>query len=333
MIYLLIGDNDLEIQRFIEVRIKAVGEDPGLADLNLTRLDLRQSSEEDLHQSAYALPLFTDRRLVIGFNGVARINSLKDEARARWTKLLEGLPPSTDLILVLSDSRFTRKGVRDWEIYTSNHWLRKWAAGLGKAVETREMDLPLPAAMPNWIEKEAVRQGGKFEGLAAAVLFAHTGTDTRLASMEIAKLLMYVNFERAVQAEDVEKLVAQVAVPSVFALTDALAQGKRGDALHVLHQLMEEEDPLGLFGMIVRQYRLLIHAREMLDEGQDAYAVGGALRLPNRVAGDLCAQARRLPMPRLIEIYHRLLQTDQDIKTGQMEAAAALDLLVVEIVK
>lgn len=330
MIYLLIGDDELGIQRFIEEKVKALGSDAALADLNLTRLDLRQCGEEELHQAAYALPLFTERRLVIGFNGSSRINSLKDEARARWTKLLEGLPDTTDLILVLPDTRYTRKGVREWEMYTPNQWLRKWATGLGEAVKTYEMDLPQDREMPAWVEKEAERQGGKLQRGAAAALVAHTGCDTRLASMEIAKLLTYVNFERPVQVEDVEKLVAQVTVPSVFALTDALGQGKRGEALHLLHQLLEEEDALGLFGMIVRQYRLLITAREMLDERQNSSAVAAALGLPSKVAEGLCAQARRLSMPRLLQIYHRLLQTDQDIKTGQMEPPAALDLLIVE---
>ena len=42
-------------------------------------------------------------------------------------------------------------------------------------------------------------------------------------------------------------------------------------------------------------------------------------------------QAARYPMPRLKEIYHKLLETDLSIKTGKFDGELALTILVAEL--
>jgi len=42
-------------------------------------------------------------------------------------------------------------------------------------------------------------------------------------------------------------------------------------------------------------------------------------------------QASRYSLPRLREVYHRLLETDLSIKTGKYDAELALNILVAEL--
>ena len=49
------------------------------------------------------------------------------------------------------------------------------------------------------------------------------------------------------------------------------------------------------------------------------------------VAGKALRQARGFSMQKLEDIYHRLLQIDEQAKTGQMPLDLALDLLVAEM--
>jgi DNA polymerase III delta subunit len=83
--------------------------------------------------------------------------------------------------------------------------------------------------------------------------------------------------------------------------------------------------------MIVRQYRFLLQARELLDAGQTEVGVAQALGLHPYPAQKFSEQARHLPLPVLEQIYHRLLDYDADIKTGRTDPAAALEALVVSL--
>lgn len=322
-VYIFHGDDHLAIRRHVNELCAELG-DPSFADLNITRLDGRQSSDEDLRSAANAMPFLTDRRLVFLTNPFTRLNN--DAARKRFTALLDGLPESTGLVLVVEDT-FER---RDWKTLTSAHFVRRWVSAAGSRAKYTLCQLPAVREMIEWIRKEARSQGGQFSPQAAAALMAHVGNDTRMASLEIEKLLIYVDFKRPVEADDVNELTAQGGQADVFEMVDALAGGNTRQALNLLHRLLEAQEPLSLFGMIVRQFRLLVQARELLDEGQGAH-ISGELRLPSFVADKLTAQARRFSMAQLEDLYHRLLILDETMKTGQAPADLALDTFVAEL--
>ena len=92
------------------------------------------------------------------------------------------------------------------------------------------------------------------------------GNETQVALQEIRKLLEYANYQRAVEQEDVELLTASTAQVNIFEMVDALAEGNASKAQRLLQVLMEM-DRESVFGMVVRQFRLLIQAREGLDDG------------------------------------------------------------------
>jgi DNA polymerase-3 subunit delta len=185
--------------------------------------------------------------------------------------------------------------------------------------------------MPRWIEGEARKQGGKIEPDAAARLSEMVGEDTRIAALELTKLLTYVNFERPIKLLDVEKVSIVSAQGSVFELVDALGTGDGKRAQKVLHQLLENADAFELWGMVIRQFRLLIQAREILDETGNQAEVQKELGLHEFVAGKVTTQARRFSMATLEEIYHKLLEIDEGAKTSQVPLDLALDTLIVEL--
>ena len=98
--------------------------------------------------------------------------------------------------------------------------------------------------------------------------------------------------------------------------------------MNMLHRLLEQQDPIPIFGMVVRQFRLLLLTREILDSGGNRGEVARRLRVPPFVADKLVIQSRRFTIPVLEEIYHRLLDVDEAIKTGKVPGDLALDTLV-----
>lgn len=327
IVYVFHGDDPLTIRRQVEEMVNKMG-DPTIAELNTTRLDGRQASDDDVRSAANAMPFLADRRMVILSNPFARLNT--DAARKRFLSLLDGLPSSTALLLVVEDV-FEQKKWKSLPEVDSN-WMRKWLRAAGGRALYRLCALPRMSEMQEWVRKEALRQGGKFTPEAASALVAHMGNDTQAASLEIDKLLIFVDRKRAVDIGDVEEMTAQGGQADIFEMVDAMASGNTRQALSVLHQLLETQEPLSLFGMVTRQFRLLLQAREVLDEGRGSQ-IASELHIHPFVADKLSGQARRFSMAQLEAIYHRLLLLDETMKTSQMPSDLALDTFIAELAR
>jgi DNA polymerase-3 subunit delta len=136
---------------------------------------------------------------------------------------------------------------------------------------------------------------------------------------------------RPITLLDVERVSIVSAQGNVFELVDALGQGDGKKAQRVLHQLLEEEEASELWGMVIRQFRLLLQARELLDTGASIPEIQKALGLYEFVAQKITNQAKRFSLSALESIYHKLLEIDEGAKTSQVPLDLALDMLVVEL--
>ena len=287
--------------------------------MNTARLEARTVSEDELNNAVNAMPFLTDRRLVFLSNPSARTSV--PAARQKLLDFLLAAPPSTLVVMhELIEPRDAPK-----------HWLVKRVERGDFKAETFFM--PRLKDMPGWIVNEAKRQKGQIESAAAARLAEMVGEDTRIAAQEITKLLTYVNFARSVTAADVESVSIVSAQGDVFALVDALASGDGKRSQRVLRQLLEDEDAFALWGMVIRQFRLLLQAREILDGHGNRFDVQKKLGVHEFVAGKISDQSAHFSMSALEKIYHRLLEMDEAAKTGEMPLEVALEMFVVELIR
>ena len=325
LVILLRGDDPFAMERIVKDLCARVSEDPAMADLNTTRLDGRTASNEEIRTATDSLPFLANRRLVVLVHPFFKLGP--EAARQRFLALLEKLPETTGLVLLVED----RPLGQSWETLKPDHWLIKWLAQTKQPHLIRECLLPRQSDMPNWVRKEAEKQGGQFTSQAALALANHTANDTALASQEITKLLTYVDFKRPVDAEDVEECSAAGGQVDVYKMVDAIANGDCNTALRMLHGLLEEKDAITLFNRMVDQFRKLLQIREILDEGGGVSQVIQDVEQRKWLAPKLVDQARRFSMAELAVIYHRLVEMDQDTKTSQMPLDLAMDTLIVEL--
>ena len=318
-IFFFYGNDEFAIRKQAE-KFETMFSDPTTAGMNTAHLDARSASENELGNATGAMPFLAPQRLVILENVSKKYTGL--EGHKRFVAFLETVPPSTKLVLVDPDE------IKERDI--PNHWLVKWAAKAGDKAKSQGFMLPRQREMPGWIITEAKRQGGQIEPAAAARLAEMTGEETRQAAQEITKLLTYVNFAHAIGIEDVEAVSILTAGVDVFDLVDAIGMQNGKLAQKLLHRLLEEKDAFEIFGMVVRQFRLLTIAREVIDEGGALPDVTEALGMHPFVAEKAYKQARAFSMEALDAIYHRLLAIDEAAKTGVMPLDLALDTLIVE---
>ncbi len=333
MLYLLHGPDSYSRSEEI-ARIKASIGDPSLVDLNTTILDGRQVTLADLLHACDALPFLAEKRLVIVEGLASRLSSPEEEkvlsSAAKGKGLLKDivgylsrLPETTCLILVEN------------ETVKENHPLYKETAARGKEF-AKHFPLLQGADLERWISQRAKRKGAQIDSQAVKELTIYAGSNTRLLDIELEKLATYMGGKQPIRVEDVHRLVSYVREESIFRLVDALGERNGPAAIQVLHQLMEDSpEPsyaLYVLSMIARQFRLLMQAKEMVEQRLPAVEIMKVLHLSHRFILDkLLLQARNFSLDRLKALYRKLQRIDVDIKTGNMETALALDLFVAEV--
>ncbi len=329
-VYLLRGDDSTRINELL-TRFKSDLGSPDMAGLNTNVLDGATAPLDDIRSAALAMPFLTERRLVIMENALARLDGKKDEEQKKFLALLDSLPQTTALVLVVEDKLVSKRGESAWEKLSGRHWLMNWIKEAGMRAWVEDCPLPTEREMTGWVLRKAKELGGTFQPGAAARLAEYVGNNTRRAVQEITKLLTYVRYDQPVTSEDVVLLTAQEQEGNIFELTDALGGRNGHKALEQLHILLESSDALELSGMINRQFRLLLQAREILDERGGEAQVREELNLHPYVAQKLTVQARHFSMAQLEEVYRRLLKIDLDIKTGGMPGDVAFEVLIAEL--
>ena len=323
VVYLLHGDDEFAIAQYIQ-RMEAKLEDAGSAALNTVRLDGRAVSLDELRQAAFAIPFMVRRRIVVVDHPLARLSSpLQQE---KFSALLNQIPESTALLLA-EYRTLQQQDKKD----KKKHWLLKWAETAGERVDVTHFPAMNPIEMQRWIMKQAKAVHGEFTPKAAQELGLLVGDDSRMASQEVEKLVAYANYARPVEAEDVALLGAGAGHADVFVMVDALGNGDAKTAMSTLRRLLVGQDALSLLGMVVRQFRLLLLTREVIDGGGREAEVAREVGVQPFVAAKISAQARRFSLPALEAIYRRLLGVDEAIKTGQMEGDVALETFVAQI--
>ena len=318
-VYFLYGNDEFAITRRLK-EFEADFPDSTSADMNTARLDARTMTENDFNTAVNAMPFLAPKRLVILGNPSGKYS--KPNERKKFEEFIENVPETARLVI------HETMEPRD----VNKHWLVKWAGKNNTIVKVQAFMLPRQWEMAGWIVNETKSQGGEIETPAAAKLAEMVGVNTRQAGQEIAKLLAYVNWERQVRVQDVEAVSIVTAQESVFDFVDALANGDSKSAQRLLHRLLENEDAFSLWGMVIRQFRLLLLAREVLDSRGGREEVAQALGVHPFVAEKTTGQARVFTLPILEKIYHKLLEIDEGVKTGQYSLELALDTLVVELI-
>ena len=317
VVYLLHGDDDFQIASFIDAMVERLG-DLTTAEMNTTRLPANSYRIEDLRTAAAAMPFLATRRLVVA-EEVSKQCKRKAE-QEKLISLMESLPPTAALVLVEPDT------------LKNTHWLMKWADNSEGRAYVRGFPAPKGAQLIQHIRKYAADQGGEISMQAASLLAESSGQELRAAVLEVDKLLAYVNYQRPVDVDDVEIAAAFVGGQGdYFTLIDSIAARNGRKAMDMLEKLLDEQDGLPLFFSLVGHFRLVLQAREVVENGGNDSTVAKTLGIHPFRAQKITAQARTLSLAALERIYLRLQQLDIEIKTGQIIPDLALETLVLEL--
>ncbi len=314
-LYVFQGENDLQREEALVKVIRETGVSPDWRDLN-TEILTAPLTPADFRRACNTIPFLGDRRIVIAREV---LSNLKGEAAREVAAYLADMPPTTTLIFCES------------ELISPQNPVLAQAQKMGAIIQT--FNVPGPKEVVGWIINRTKMHGGRMDGQAAALLAQNIGSNVRLLDQEIQKLLLYCGENKTITVDDVKLMVPYVqSADVIFNMVDAIGQRNPRNAAIYLHRLLAVgQHPLTIFGMVVRQFRLLIQARWLIDHNGRETDVAARLKLHPYAAEKTCAQAERFTFEQLRTAYRLLTKSDLAIKRGMLDAEAALDLLVMQL--
>ena len=312
MFYLFHGQDTYSQRETLNALLAKEG-DADMLSLNTTRLSGKITFAE-LQGACDAMPFLSRVRVVLVQD---LFSSIPDKAfMEKLEAYLPNLPQSTRLIFLESQA------------LPENHRVIRLAAK-DKMGYTRRFELPKGDELERWVRAHVEAGGSHIAPQAASLLAANVGGDLTAMTNEIEKLSLYKGPGGTIEAADVELLSPYAAEGNIFELVDALGGRQSARAAELFQQKVNEgADPFYLFSMFIRQFRLLLQAKTLLEAGERPAGIAEQLKQRPFVAEKLARQARNFTLPQLEQIYRRLLEIDVDTKTGHADLLTALYLLV-----
>lgn len=321
MLIFVYGDDTFRIRekvRAVRDRFREKFDPTGLNEAEFPSGSQSAPLPAEVLPSVMSAPFLGAKRLVIVRDLMAKI---KKDAAEDWARLKE-TPDST---IVVFWENAEAKAVESSALFKL----------LKDAADVHTYPFPELSGSPleKWVMARMKDMGMSAERGVVPSLVARVGSDLWQMQNELEKLRAYAD-DAPVALAMVDTLVRASFESQIFALMDAVSQGNAPKAL----QLLDEERASGandayIFSMIVRQARILLSARLMLEEqpGVTDRDIAKELHLHPFVAQKALSQARAFSSEDLLKFHSFLLDLDAGSKNGRHDGELAVDLAVADL--
>lgn len=291
---------------------------PGLEDMNETVLSA--PTAQQIIESCETLPMMSDYRLIVVRDcALTQSGKAKDEAQesAALCEYLPRVPETTCLLFDLGDGVDKRK---------------KLAQALMKLPGAVSFDALDDAQLARWMGQTLRPLGKRMDRAACEALAFTSGRDLTMLSGELQKLAAYVGERTDITTQDIEQVATHTAECTVFAMVDAITEGRAQQAFELLGVLLQGgEQRIGILAMITRQYRQMMHLSAMLGERTPQAQQAKLLGVPPFALNRLTRQVGRRSYASLRACVEACVQADYDIKRGALREEAALEQLMLRL--
>jgi DNA polymerase-3 subunit delta len=308
--YLLYGEEGYLIERGREAIFAAILP-PQFREFNFTSYDADQASPAEIINACNTLPCMAQRRIVM----VKGTHRYSQSDLKSFIPYLQSPSPTTALI-------FIAEGM---------------PTGFIKEIKDGAFHLKRPSQgeTPQWIRSIAQELGKEIAPEAIRYLQEAIGSDLQGLRNELVKVSLYIGDKERIEVKDVEGVVSEIRVNTIFELTKAIGDRDLKRALWVLGKIWESgEHPLKILGMISRQFRHLLMTKEAMAQGGGTAEVKKQVGISNPYyLRELSAQAKGFPQQALQRALTKLWETDLDLKRSPLSKRLILEGLVIKLCK
>lgn len=324
-VYFLFGPEDylieVEIQRLLGQTLS-----PKERELNLHLFSGEDYSGQEIVHTAQTIPMLSQYRFVL----VKEADRIDEEKMDVLLKYIQNPSPTTCLVL-------RAQTLGPWKGY------RVEIEKVGKVIEYPRLK---GRALISWVRKKMTEKGKTISEDAADYLIEVVGDQLQSLENTLEKAFLTVGEKQRIELSDLEGVISEVKVSTIFDLTEAIGHQNLEKALGILEKAIgskailfkkEEEaskmdDPIPLLlSMMARQYRLLWRVKEMTSYQYEIGEVAKILRMSSWNIRKLMDQEQGFTESSLREGILKCHQTDLAIKRGRGPKELLMEKLVIDL--
>jgi DNA polymerase-3 subunit delta len=282
-------------------------------DFNLQIFYAKESSIDAVVDSVRTLPVFSPRRLVI-VKDADKLSAADLDSLATYID-----DPVPETCLVFAGEKIDRR--------------KKFFQAFKKKGALVEFKGLYENQIPSFVKEQASASGCNFTEDALALFCRRSGTSLQEIDGELQKLFQYIGQDKnLVDVEDVEAIVSDTRVDSIFDMVNAIGRREAGEALRLLGRLLDEGiAPLMVLSMLTRHFRQLWMSRELIDEGVGRSDISRRIGVNPYFVDGLLSQAKLFNHKQYRRSFEIFLATDIALKSTGSNPGAMLEELLLEI--
>lgn len=312
-IYLFLGDEPLIIENKIKALISKIASD----EYNTNTYDLDEVNVNKAVQDAITMPFISDRKVVLIRNPYLLTSNKTeiDHDVDGFIHYINNPFASTTLIIDAGGLNLDNR--------------KEVVKLLKKKAEINNTKALSGVEAVGWLKRQFSLADMQITDEAARLFFDRTGNDLLNAKNEVNKLINYCGNKKLVTSDDVNNVVTREIESEVFALTNAIMQKDKEKIILIYKDLRKSgKDAMQLIGLVSRSLADIFIASKLLKKGVNQSGVAKAMNISSGRAYYLLRDAKSFSEEDLEQNILNLANTDYKIKTGQIDAFAALELFL-----
>lgn len=320
--YLFFGDEDYLKAYAVRMAREVICDDPSFAVFNDVRLDAMDFTPDKLQGALMPPPMMADYKIVTlcGLD----LTTLKPSELEGLCQVLEEAEQYPYNLLIVS----IPAGGMDIG------YLPKRPSALlnrlGTCLTPVHFERTTPQKLAAWIGRHLTHNGVSADAATCHAMIETCGHDMFTLAGETDKLSYYVlaHGRTAATVEDVRTVCCSVTEYDAFAFANAVMEGRREEALHILAQLkFRRTEPVIILGEITRVFCDLFAVKAMASDSAPTAQIASALKMHEYKAGLYQRAAAALSWDRLRAAIDLCAEADAALKSSP-QGYLALERLI-----
>lgn len=321
MILFLYGKDNFRSRQQLNKMVAKFQIDRDPSKLNVIIPDITAEDPQRIIEEIHSAPFLSEKRMVV-LKGLLASKEKKLQEMI-LAELKQNSVPASTILLFWEEA----------EEFKSTNLVKELFALLKEEKYAQRFDILVGSKLNECIEEQVHEHGGTIERPAVVYLAQNSKNDLWFVHSTLEQLVALCE-GRTITLEDVKLFVPERFDDNIFNLVDAIVAGQSERVFQMLEeQYKKGEDAMFVFSMLIRQFRILLLIRDLLDRS------GG--RIPEGVAKDMgihpfvlkksTPYAQRYTTEDVKRIYSSLLDLDRKTKMGGGDQRVLLDIFIAKL--
>ncbi len=284
--------------------LRALKQDIGhFSDIKFQIINAEIKDSQEIYDKIGSNSLFEAQRGII----IKRLYKNKDKDRLIESILAIIEKNSSEDIIYFWEEEKIRVNTKYFKFFNKN-----------SAVE--EYDELNKRTFASWLKEELKSNGLDIDPTAQKMLAEKTNYDPERCTNEIKKLKLDPESDLRYVTDTLEK--------DIWGLIDAINHKDRVQSMEILENLYKQNnDPNFILSMLARNLRIMTLVKYLNEQGNSFKEICSILRIPPFTLPSILDSSKGYEWKNIQQIYKKLANLDQQIKTGKIDGNLGLTLI------